>query len=165
MALLLECNKKFSAQPGSGGGGVGGGLGVESRGTTSVSVITWLRGLLDHRGRKHNRQNRARFLSSPAALEQKSKPTRLKSTRQSQKHLLALSLSGLFFFFFFSNTNFTDCSLSVCYPLHVGLETDCWWSFFYPPQFFSPFLVFCFFNLSTLALTIHYRLHRRALWL
>ena len=45
-----------------------GGCRVE-RGTTSVSVITWLGGLLDHRGRKqHNRPNGARFSFSPPFL-------------------------------------------------------------------------------------------------
>lgn len=39
-ALLLECNKIFNAQAGTGGGGGDGGV-VEYTRATSVSVITW----------------------------------------------------------------------------------------------------------------------------
>lgn len=80
-ALLLECNKIFNAQAGTGGGGGGGGV-VEYTRATSVSVITWPGGFFcccffiigeKKTTVKKKKKNRAEFLFCGPVLRQESK--------------------------------------------------------------------------------------------
>lgn len=96
-ALLLECNKIFNAQAGTGGGGGDGGV-VEYTRATSVSVITWPGGffcccffIIGEKKTTVKKKKKTEQSFYSVVLFSGRNPKQLKSTRHSEKHLLVLS--------------------------------------------------------------------------